>query len=196
MNPVASRADAFAVLAACYAEPEPGLASSLDRLCRDVPLSEGVTPEDARELKDRLEACDLHELKLDHARLFVGPFELVAPPFGSVYLEGRRTLMGESTQDAIEIYRQAGLDMAGDFNNPPDHIIAELEFLAYLHSARQTADQDTAGNLQDLHNRFIKKHLGAWIEPFTIKMEQGAETGFYQLLGKLTRNMVLAEASP
>lgn len=94
MNPVTSRADAFAVLAACYAEPGPELAGSLDKLCRNVPLFEGVAPEDARELKDRFEACDLHELKLDHARLFVGPFELAAPFFGSVYLEGRRTLMG------------------------------------------------------------------------------------------------------
>lgn len=86
--------------------------------------------------------------------------------------------------------------MAEDFNNSPDHIIAELEFLAYLQTAaRQTADQDTAANLDELHKRFFSKHLGVWIKPFTIQMEQGASTGFYQLLAKLTPNMVLSETS-
>lgn len=187
--------DAFLVIAACYRQPDVDLGHRLDQLCNADPMHQGISHNDIHELKNLFGTSDLNELRRDHARLFVGPFELVAPPFGSVYLEGRRTLMGQSTQDAMDLYRQAGLDMAGDFNNPPDHIIAELEFLAYLHSARQAANQDTAGNLQDLHNRFIRKHLGAWIESFTIKMEQGAETGFYKLLGKVTREMVRAETS-
>lgn len=187
--------DAFLVIAACYRQPDVDLGDRLDQLCDADQMHEGISHNDIHELKNLFETSDLNELRRDHARLFVGPFELVAPPFGSVYLEGRRTLMEQSTQDAMEFYRQAGLDMAGDFYNPPDHIIAEIEFLAYLHSARQAANQDTAGDLQDLHNRFIRKHLGAWVEPFTIKMEQGAETGFYRLLAELTRKMVLAETS-
>ncbi|MBA2881855.1 TorA maturation chaperone TorD [Desulfosalsimonas propionicica] len=187
--------EAFAAVAACYKEPASGLPQKLDPLCGPQPVHEGISPPDIRELKNRFETGDPEELRLDHTRLFVGPFELVAPPFGSVYLDGKRTLMGESTRSAMELYRRAGLDMAEDFNNPPDHVIAELEFLAYLHSARQAADDDdTLHLLRDLHHQFVRQHIGTWIEPFTSKMEQGAETGFYQLLAAVTRSLVLAEA--
>ncbi len=186
--------EAFAAVAACYKEPASGLAQKLDPLCGPEPVYEGISPPDIRELKNRFETTDPDELRLDHARLFVGPFELVAPPFGSVYLDGKRTLMGESTRNAMELYRRAGLNMAEDFNNPPDHVIAELEFLAYLHSSRRAADDDTQYLLRDLHHQFVRQHLGAWIEPFTSKMEQGAETGFYKLLAPVSRSLVLAEA--
>lgn len=188
--------DAFLVLAACYAQPVSGLAGMLDRLCAVDALPDGISRHGIGELKNCFEASDLDELRLDHARLFVGPFALAAPPFGSVYLEGRRTLMGASTQDARKIYREAGLDMAVDFNNPPDHIIAELEFVAYLYSALQSADADAACTLHSLQRRFLQDHLGAWVEPFTRQMEQGAETTFYRLLGGLTREMVRAECPP
>ncbi|MFP4481041.1 MAG: molecular chaperone, partial [Desulfohalobiaceae bacterium] len=63
----------------------------------------------------------LHRLRVDHAKLFVGPYQLAAPPFGSVYLEQRQTLMGESTQMVKELYRQAGLEMDPEYNSPADH---------------------------------------------------------------------------
>ena len=43
----------------------------------------------------------------------------------------------------VVLYRRTSLDMAQDFSNPPDHLIAEFQFLAYLHSARRAADDDT-----------------------------------------------------
>ncbi|MFW6081115.1 MAG: TorD/DmsD family molecular chaperone [Desulfosalsimonas sp.] len=187
-----SKADVFAVLAACYAEPGPGLAGMLGRLCADSSFSGRIFPPEINELKELFEKTDIHDLRLDHARLFIGPFELAAAPFGSVYLDGGRTLMGESTSNIRDLYRQAGLEMAENFNNPPDHIIAELEFAAYLVSAE--SGPETAENIKELKLRFFRDHLGAWIEPFTRAVEQGAATGFYQLLGRLTRKIVLGEA--
>lgn len=189
-----SKADAFAVLSACYAEPGPGLAGMLGKLCADNPFSGEVFAPEINELKDRFEKTDIHDLRLDHARLFIGPFELAAAPFGSVYLDGGRTLMGESTRNIRDLYRQAGLEMADNFNNPPDHIIAELEFAAYLISTELEPDPETAENINDLKLRFFRNHLGAWIAPFTRAVEQGAATGFYRLLGSLTRQIVLGEA--
>ncbi len=189
------RADVFAMLAACYAEPGPDIAGIINRLCSQNPISGDTPVPEIQKLKILFEKTDINDLRLDHARLFMGPFQLAAAPFGSVYLEAKRTLMGESTLEITEIYREAGLEMANDFHNPPDHIIAELEFLAYLLSAQAEAgaDTDAAQNIEDIKQRFINRHLGAWIEPFTIKLEQGAETGFYRLLGSLTRKMVTAE---
>ncbi len=190
MSVSSSEAEGFSVLAACYDEPDQELAGRLENLCTADNPPEGILYDPLLELKNRFEATALSEIRLDHARLFLGPFELAAPPFGSVYLDKERNLMGESTQDAVEIYREAGLDMADSFKNPPDHIVAELEFLAYLCSARAMADPETAEKLDELKHRFLTRHLNAWIEPFTRKVEQKARTGFYQLLAELTRKAV------
>ena len=91
----------------------------------------------AAEAADRMEAAllaheGIEELAIDHARLFVGPFALLAPPYGSVYLEGERRLMGDSTLAVGECYREVGLEVAAGFNGTPDHIAAELEFMHFL----------------------------------------------------------------
>ncbi|MFN2356106.1 MAG: molecular chaperone, partial [Desulfopila sp.] len=70
------------------------------------------------------------DLLVEYARLFVGPFELLAPPYGSVYLETGRRLMGDSTIAVQHMYTNAGLTL--DVQEAPDHIALELEFMHYL----------------------------------------------------------------
>lgn len=120
------------------------------------------------------------ELLLDYSRLFLGPFDILAKPYGSVWLEGDKVLMGDSTMAVKELYRAGGFELADDFNEVPDHIAVELEFLYLL------IYQDHV----DLRQRFLQDHLGRWIEPFTAAMEQGARTDFYRLLAELTRKFV------
>ncbi|UTW70898.1 molecular chaperone TorD family protein [Anaerobacillus sp. HL2] len=40
---------------------------------------------------------DVTKLKVDFAKLFVGPFDVLAPPYSSVYLNEGRAVYGEST---------------------------------------------------------------------------------------------------
>ena len=75
---------------------------------------------------------DEEELLVEYARLLVGPNELPAPPYGSVYLEEGRKVMGESTARVMEFYKAEGLSMNEQFQNLPDHITAEMEFMYYL----------------------------------------------------------------
>ncbi|MDZ7831971.1 MAG: molecular chaperone TorD family protein [Desulfobacterales bacterium] len=188
-----TRADIFAGIAGCYARPSLDLGAFLEANAESNGRPADPGAQMFSDLLGQWRKNTLQELLVDYAGLFVGPFETIAPPLGSVYLEDQPTLMGTSTRDILDIYRQAGLDMAESFNGPPDHIIAELEFLAYLVSARLSADTETGQTLHALEQRFLRHHLGAWIEPFTRKVTQGAGTGFYQLLGELTRQAVLAE---
>jgi len=37
----------------------------------------------------------LEDLMVDYAKLFIGPFDLLAPPYGSIYLDGQWLLMKE-----------------------------------------------------------------------------------------------------
>ena len=65
---------------------------------------------------------DLEALTIDFARLFVGPYKLLAAPYGSVYLDSGRTTMGDSTLDVKSRYCEAGLNAATNFKEAPDHI--------------------------------------------------------------------------
>ncbi len=76
---------------------------------------------------------------------FLFLFCMLAPPYGSVYLERERTVMGESTLDVVRRYRQEGLDISADFHDAPDHITAELEFVHFLiFKALEAASDSTA----------------------------------------------------
>jgi TorA maturation chaperone TorD len=134
------------------------------------------------------------DLEVDYARLFVGPFNLLAPPYGSVYLEGERQLMGVSTADVQKRYQAAGLDVATGFKDAPDHIAAELEFMHFLiFKAMEAANQgDVNGIVTCLLNQqsFLEQHLGAWIQEFAGNVVDNAKTAFYRNLARATEAFI------
>ncbi|BAE86397.1 TorD/DmsD family molecular chaperone [Desulfitobacterium hafniense] len=127
------------------------------------------------------------ELKLEHAKLFVGPFDLLAPPYGSIYLDGQRRLMGDSTIKVLEAYREAGLELSDDFKQPPDHIISELEFVYYL-IAKYLETKDN--HWLTMKDAFNDRYLKPWIIDFTNRIASNSQSKFYQGLAKLTLELV------
>jgi len=133
-------------------------------------------------------------LEIDYAGLFVGPFLVPAPPYGSVYLEDKRQLMGDSTIDVRQHYLSLGLDLSPDFKEAPDHISAELEFMHVLIS--QSLEAIDAANHQQLsenirHQRvFLEKHLAAWMPAFTDSIIEHAQTDYYRHLATVARTFV------
>lgn len=137
---------------------------------------------------------DLTEMQVDHARLFLGPTELLAAPYGSVYLDEGRTIMGDSTMEAKKHYQAVGLKPSDDIKQPPDFIATELEFLFFLiHCHLQAEDAEAAGEFLERQRAFLNQHLGRWVEPFTELMIKEAGTEFYKILGVLTQNFIKAE---
>lgn len=130
---------------------------------------------------------NLEDQKLDHAKLFVGPFDLLAPPYGSIYLEGQRRLMGDSTIKVLEAYREAGLELSDKFKQPPDHIITELEFLYYL-IAKYLETKDN--QWLTMKDTFMIKYLKSWIGDFTNRIQEYAQSPFYKGLANLTLELV------
>lgn len=183
-------AQVLKVLADCFHEPDKYLRDRLEGLETMLKqLGEAPTSMGQKLLKE-LDEEGLDQLLVDYAKLFVGPFELTAPPFGSVYLEEGHKLMGDSTMDVKEIYRLGGLEVSDDFSNPPDHIAAELEFLYYLHVREEglrESDPETAEMVLGLRKEFLSRHLGAWGIPFAEKVRDNAATEFFQTLGGLTK---------
>ena len=72
------------------------------------------------------------DLLVDYTRLFLGPVDTLAKPYGSVWLGGDAPLMQDSTMAVLQLYEEAGFEIDEDFRELPDHIAAELEFLYLL----------------------------------------------------------------
>ena len=186
------RATTYKLLAECYYPPVEATLRHVRQLSRSL---EAVCPP-AAEAADRMEAAllaqgGIADLSIDHARLFVGPFALLAPPFGSVYLEGERRLMGDSTLAVGECYREVGLEVAAGFDGTPDHIAAELEFMHFLVVKELDAlagkDLVRAQHFRQKQKSFLERHLAAWVPVFTGNVEAQAHTRFYQDLAAATR---------
>ncbi|MCL7488708.1 MAG: molecular chaperone TorD family protein [Desulfobulbaceae bacterium] len=179
------QSDCFKLLAACFYEPDREMFLQ-ERLCDNLVSlfsSCGYVPaaEAARTMLVALSELSDDELKVEYARLFVGPFELVAPPYGSVYLEEKKRLMGDSTVAVQKMYQEAGLSL--DVKEAPDHIALELEFMHYLCLAESEAgakrQRKEAQRLNKMQTEFMTRLLGPWIPPFCENIRQGTDNGFY-----------------
>lgn len=183
------------LLAECYHLPEPGLPQNVEDLENAMQRVCGEAAAYVVKMKEGLTGIDDYvELKRDYARLFVGPYQLFAPPYGSIYLEGERQVMGLSTLDVMERYRQSGVTLAEDFHELADHIAAELEFVYFLGlkevQALEEDDRQAAVDARTKQEDFLRVHLGAWISDFAHHVEEKAETKFYRNLAKCSRVFV------
>lgn len=200
----AYRADCYKLLSACFCKPGQefieeklikNLISALKPVCSEaVPFAKNME-DDLSKYKDIDKELDV---LIDYSALFIGPFKLLAPPYGSCYLEDGRRVMGDTTIDAINFYRKAGVEMDRDNQGDiPDHIAVELEFMYYLISkgleAYQNSNEKEALDYFNMQENFLKKHLGAWIEPFAKDMKKGAKSSFYQNLADCTLTFVKSD---
>ena len=185
------RSEIYKLLAECYYTPDKALSGKIADLVEKF----GLVGLQARQDinwggKKFLKVGNIEELKVEYARLFVGPYTLLAPPYGSVYLEPERRIMGNSTMDVINRYRQSGLVVAEDFKDAPDHIAAELEFMHFLifkvMEAASQGDVDRVVTSLISQQSFLEVHLGAWIHNFAGSVVENAETSFYRNLARAT----------
>jgi TorA maturation chaperone TorD len=187
-----NRRDAFKLLAVCYHLPGSNLLNNINDLGHQL-----------RDLCPQAYACinpmkaalngteDLEVIKIDYAKLFVGPYQLLAPPYGSVYLENERKVMGDSTLDARNRYGDAGLEISENFRDVPDHIAVELEFMYFL--IFQEIEAATHSKMEDFieylkkQESFLEDHLGAWVSDFTKNIIANSESQFFKALAQLTK---------
>ena len=186
-----SRMTAFRLFSDCFFMPEPELSEKLENLEFNMMNVCEAAAEFVQNMRKEFKAgTDLEPLKVDFSKLFVGPYTLSAAPYGSVYLEAERKMMGDSTLDVKNRYREAGLDIAKTFKDAPDHISAELEFMYYLVfkeiEAFANSDVETAIGFIQRQKSFLEDHLMAWVPKFAKSIIEDAENPFYPNLAKAT----------
>jgi TorA maturation chaperone TorD len=194
-----ARADLCRFLAACYYEPGPEFAEEkiFESMLAAATHVHPELAECARRLGVAFAAQDTQTLLVDYTRLFLGPAQTLAKPYGSFWLSGETTLMQDSSMDVLELYKQGGFEIDEAFQELPDHVAVELEFLYLLIFNQNHAGQEAAGDEQaavsNLKRRFLSQHLGAWIGPFSAAVKKSAETEFYRVLGAFTECFVRME---
>ncbi|MDJ0624065.1 MAG: molecular chaperone TorD family protein [Desulfocapsaceae bacterium] len=179
----------FRLLSACFYEPEKDLfleQSVCENLNRLLSSFSSEAAAHAQRMAVELSNQEQQQLALDHSALFIGPFELIAPPYGSVYLEKKREVMGETTLEVIKFYQDAGLQV--EEREPADHIAIELEFMSFLHSRETAALHDGSTEEADryryLRRKFFSSWLYPWVAEFSRTIGEGTDNGFYQALAE------------
>lgn len=196
------KGDCYRFLSACFYQPDKSLFIQ-ENLLRN--LNEGlkrVCPS-AFVFTERMEKAIAkytnEDLLIEYAKLFVGPNELIAPPYGSIYLDKERKVMGDSTIKTVELYHEAGLEISKDFKELPDHIAVELEFMYYLIfkevDAIKKSDIVVANKFRDMQHKFLRYFLGLWINSFCEKIKNGTENEFYQSLAECVSAFVINSVS-
>ena len=191
------RGDCYKFLAACFYPPEKelllqenlleNLSHSLSRICPQAGIF-------AAKMEEAIRRYSHQELSVEYARLFLGPYELQAPPYGSIYLDGQKRVMGDSTMEVLAVYQEAGLSLQEDFKELPDHIAVELEFMYYLTyqevRALENHDGKEAGKFLKFQENFLENFLGRWVPPFCARIKEGTQNEFYAALADCLDTLV------
>ena len=183
------KSDCFRFLSACFCQPQMKLFHE-EHLLNNLTINlRQISPGADLFSASMATASRMYseeELSVEYARLFLGPFETKAPPYGSLYLNGERTVMGDSTLEVIRFYEEMGLSRNQDCMDLPDHISVELEFMSYLiykeAEALEKSDFVAALEMIKKQERFLDKFLGRWIMEFCEKIKASTDNGFYLAL--------------
>ena len=160
--------------------PGPDLGRHLERLAEEV-RNACASPE------------ALEQLAQDHARLFSGPYHLEAPPYESLYVHASGQVMGEATAAVRRLYAEAGLALAEEWRDLPDHLVAELSFMAHLCQA--VARRGARGRwaaAQRWQHRFLQEHLARWLPLLRQRLAAARACPFYLAAVGAAETLVLA----
>lgn len=121
--------------------------------------------------------ADDETLQQARQRLFIGPYALPAPPWGSVWLDRESVLFGDSTLALRSWMQQNGIAHNSEMNEPEDQFGTLLMLAAWL------AGEGRENALDEL----LAYHLLPWSDRFLEQFIDGAAHPFWHALGELAQ---------
>jgi TorA maturation chaperone TorD len=146
-------------------------------------------PQSACELRDRYE----------------GTFGLLVsnacPPYETEYIDSKFAYQRSNTlADVSGFYHAFGVSTSDTRPERPDHVVLELEFMAFLLGLQRRADsgdtKDRQGRMEicrDAQARFLCEHLAWWIPTFAKLLAHQDPGGFYECVGVFLAALIPAE---
>jgi TorA maturation chaperone TorD len=110
-------------------------------------------------------------------RLFIGPYALPAPPWGSVWLDRESVLFGDSTLALRQWMRENNIVFEMQQNEPEDQFGALLLLAGWLTENGRDTERD----------QLLAWHLLPWSTRFLSVFVENAGHPFYTALGKLAQ---------
>ncbi|MBI4820823.1 MAG: molecular chaperone TorD family protein [Deltaproteobacteria bacterium] len=196
----ALRETVYRVLQGVFREPpSSSLLEQLERECLFEELSKeselvfgrsigGLTLMQSGARPDLAEA-----LRLEYAKLFVGPDKLEAPPWESVYRSPDRLVMQKPALEVLERYLEAGLGYDGITSCPPDHVARELDFMASLISRSRSGELDPARSAS-MQREFAAAHLCSWLPSFARDVTRAATLPYFLGAAELLADFTALES--
>lgn len=139
-----------------------------------------------REIDENKNNNDYKNLILDeHQRLFVGPDEILAPLWESVYKTKDRLLFGEIELEVRKFYNSAGLDIKG--NEPADYLPLELSFMSRLCNVYEEYNLENINKNLIKQYDFLKEHLLSWISLWIEDVNKNTEIQFWVGFAQMTK---------
>ena len=191
-----ARANTFGLLALAFLDPDRALVQQLTDgsflAALEDAAGELAALEPLRAVQASLAESDpaatLKALRVEYARLFIGPGRAAVSPYETIYDSQARAvrplLMVSPAAVAVEqAYREAGVSLAAGLAEPPDHFAAEAEFLYYV--GQKEAECWAAGAESDAREwrrkgtSFLADHVGGWGQEFCRLVEAQSRHPFY-----------------
>ena len=139
---------------------------------------------------------DPQQLSIMYSRLFLVPGDRHPSLNVGAYLDG--ALGGGSVTDLESCYARCGLHKDGAFQDLPDHIGAQLEFVAWLFASEAEASEQGKAPPPIRATEFIARFAGRWIGPLRADIEEasgrfGLPDNPYLALARLLETAIRAE---
>lgn len=181
-----AKANCCRILADCFWEPRLPDIAAWSLLSESAQLMDDeVTVALVAEAQSEAGKLDPDQLPILYSKLFLGPFEVVAPPYASIYLDQEEAFAGRTQTEVLAIYSKGGLQLPPLAGETPDHISVELEFLYFL---LVKAIQEAEGDYLEQAQQFTTSHLLEWLPGFLAQLELAPEARFYCCLVKMIQN--------
>ncbi|QYN48049.1 molecular chaperone [Gilliamella sp. ESL0405] len=128
-------------------------------------------------------ATQISHVDLDYqfSLLFEGQGKMPAPPWGSVYLDQEKLLMGESQERYRQFLQQHGLTLNTGMNEPEDQFGLMLIAYAILLEKQKT----------QAANQLIDEHLMTWSSAYLDQLKHNQVSQFYRALAVVAEQYLL-----
>jgi nitrate reductase assembly molybdenum cofactor insertion protein NarJ len=174
-NALRARASVFAMLARLLGPDPSGIArgDAIDGLrdaLEDAQATRCLAVLDR--VRDDVAAAPLdHELQVLTGRWIRWFDQGRIPPYEGSNVAGNAGGVTPRLADIAGFYRALGVRVRGD---RPDHVVAELEFMALLllreADATESDDRDTREVCDEVARAFLRDHLGTWLEAWAARV--------------------------
>ncbi len=203
----AQQALAYRFLGRCFHEPPNAdwmAALARDRMFREWPFPSAEDDAVAglallTAFCESWEPAMLGRLTWDFNRLFVGPGEMRAAPWESVYRSKTKLTFQEPTLAVRALYERFGFVSPAIHREPDDHLALELDFLAALAGlAAEAAAHGNANRLAmcfETQQAFLEEHLLAWAPRCLALVVKHAETDYFRGAARLALGSLAESAA-